>query len=264
MVSTALTLALLVTLVPSSFADEATRRAQEELRKRNLYFGDINGQTNPELIEALKRYQTRKGFESTGQLDEETASSLKIQIATSNQNTPQPLPDVPVLKSDIAREMAEPDQAKLDVETREEPAPEKSSPPPAEFLTKAEQGQQNRITNFVQKYLHDAEGDDVNLQVSYYSFPVQYFDHGLASREFVTKDTANYCKRWPQRQYTLIGPVKCNPSEGKDEIQVEFTISFKVSSGNRVGNGKTRNLWTIRSDHENFKILVINEQRLHD
>src|SRR5205085_6526047 len=52
---------LLVTVV-QLFADEATRRAQEELRKRNLYFGDINGQSNPEFTEALKDYQMRKGF----------------------------------------------------------------------------------------------------------------------------------------------------------------------------------------------------------
>ena len=61
-----------VTIAPGLFfcnpavrADEQTRRAQEELRKRNLYFGDINGQMNRELTEALKRYQTRKGFNSS-------------------------------------------------------------------------------------------------------------------------------------------------------------------------------------------------------
>jgi len=246
------------------FADEPTRRAQEELRKRNLYFGDVNGQVNPELVEALKRYQTRKGFDPSGDLDEETANSLKIQLATSTKNAPQPLPDVPVLKSDVAREMAEPDRAKLEAENQEEVAPEKSPAPPGEFLTKQEQAQQDRITNFVQKYLRDAETDDVDLQVSYYAFPVQYFDHGLASREFVIKDTRNYCKRWPKRKYTLIGPVKSMPSDKPGEIQVEFTINFSVADDRRRANGKTRNLWTIRSDQENCKILVINEQRLHD
>src|SRR5207237_2708954 len=115
------------------WADEPTRRAQEELRKRNLYFGDVNGQMSPELVEALKRYQARKGFNPTGQLDEETANSLKIQLATADQKTPQPLPDVTVLKSDVAREMAEPDRAKLEAENQEQAAPEKSPAPPAEF-----------------------------------------------------------------------------------------------------------------------------------
>ena len=246
------------------FADEPTRRAQEELRKRNLYFGDVNGQMNPEMMEALKRYQTRKGFNSTGQLDDETASSLKIQVASSNKSTPEPLPDVPVLKSDVAREIAEPDTAKLEAATEDETPASTSPAPPAEFLTKQEQSQQDRITKFVEQYLHDAETDDVDLQVSYYAFPVQYFDHGKAGREFVAKDTANYVKRWPKRKYTLLGPVKFLPGEKAAEVEVEFTINFSVSNGARVANGKTRNLWTIQPDRENFKILAINEQRLHD
>src|SRR5436305_9697093 len=94
-------------------ADEATRRAQEELRKRNLYFGDIDGQTKSELIEALKHYQQRKGFEPTGKLNEETASSLKVRISITKADSERPLPDVPVLKSDAARELAEPDSAAL-------------------------------------------------------------------------------------------------------------------------------------------------------
>ena len=37
-------------------ADETVRQVQEELRKRNLYFGNIDGQTSPVLVDALKRY----------------------------------------------------------------------------------------------------------------------------------------------------------------------------------------------------------------
>lgn len=243
-------------------ADEPTRRAQEELRKRNLYFGDINGQTNPELIEALKRYQTRKGFNATGELDGETASSLKIGIAATKQNVPHPLPDVPVLKSDIARDLAEPDEAQLQAAAEEEAT---SSPaPPAEAPSKAEELQGQRITKFVQDYLHDAEGDDVDLQVRYYAFPIQYFDHGRASHEFVVRDTRNYVKRWPQRKYTLVGPVRFVASDKGNQIEVEFTITFSVANGKQAANGKTRNVWKMRSERENFKILAINEQRLHD
>ena len=59
-------------------ADEKIRQAQEELRKRNLYFGNVDGQESPELGAALKRYQTRKGFAVTGSVDNETATSLHI------------------------------------------------------------------------------------------------------------------------------------------------------------------------------------------
>ncbi len=241
------------------FADEATRRAQEELRKRNLYFGDINGQTNPDLMEAIKRFQARKGFTATGELDEETARSLKIEIAALKKG--EPLPDVPVLKSDSARELADPDNAALQSEVETEPSP---VAPPAESPSDEDPSLAERITQFVEQYLKDGETNDVDLQVRYYTFPVQYFDHGKASREFVIKDTRNYVNRWPQRKYALIGPVKYLKTQRANQFQVEFTINFDVSNANRRAHGKTRNLWTIQSERENFKILVINEQRLHD
>ena len=41
-------------------ADETTRQIQEELRKRNLYFGNIDGQSSPVLIDALKTAITKR------------------------------------------------------------------------------------------------------------------------------------------------------------------------------------------------------------
>src|SRR2546423_3439096 len=87
-------------------ADETVRQVQEELRKRNLYFGNIDGQTSPVLVDALKRYQTRKGFTVTGKVDKDTANSLHIQATTVTATAP-PLPDMPVLKSDTARALSE-------------------------------------------------------------------------------------------------------------------------------------------------------------
>ena len=55
-------------------ADENIRQAQEALRKRNLYFGNVNGRENAEFATAFKRYQSRKGFPATGTWMTNTAS----------------------------------------------------------------------------------------------------------------------------------------------------------------------------------------------
>ena len=55
---------LIVAISGTLRADETVRQVQEELRKRNLYFGNIDGQESPELAGALKRYQKRKGLRS--------------------------------------------------------------------------------------------------------------------------------------------------------------------------------------------------------
>lgn len=87
-------------------ADEQVRQVQEELRKRNLYFGEIDGRPTSELVGALKRYQARKGFAATGQVDDETAASLHVVVQMASA-TKQNWPDLPVLRSDVAREIPE-------------------------------------------------------------------------------------------------------------------------------------------------------------
>src|SRR5256885_3000217 len=111
-------------------ADETVRQVQEELRKRNLYFGNIDGQASPVLVDALKRYQARKGFAVTGKVDRDTATSLHLETTTAA--TVASLPDVPVLKSDTASALPESQRLALQREAEEKPDLTPSPPPPAE------------------------------------------------------------------------------------------------------------------------------------
>jgi hypothetical protein len=238
-------------------ADEPTRCVQEELRKRNLYFGDIDGRMSVELSGAIKRYQTRKNLDVTGEVDEQTAHSLNVALASKQREAPQRWPDVPVLKSDAARELSEPQRRALEKqnEAEAEAAPAES-PHPSQNLTP------ERVTKFVERYLRDGETGDIDLQVGYYDFPVKYFDHGAVNRDFVWRDTRNYVKRWPTRHYQLIGPVSFAAGAKEDETQVQFSIAFTVKNARAGVTGQTRNFWTIRPvAGEKFKIIAIREQR---
>ena len=83
-------------------AQDDVRSVQEELRRRGLYFGDVNGRESAELQEATKRYQKRKGFAATGRPDRETLKSLGLVPRSPNEPAPQELawPAEPVLPSD--------------------------------------------------------------------------------------------------------------------------------------------------------------------
>src|SRR5947207_12872680 len=83
-------------------ADEETRQVQEELRKRHLFFRDIDGRPSHEYALAVKRYQQRMGFAQTGVPDDVTLYSLGIGEPPSPAEGAGNLPDVPVLKSDAA------------------------------------------------------------------------------------------------------------------------------------------------------------------
>jgi peptidoglycan hydrolase-like protein with peptidoglycan-binding domain len=259
-------LCLLISIPGVLRADETLRQVQEELRKRNLYFGNIDGQASPVLIDALKRYQTRKGFAVTGNVDQDTATSLHIQAAPVAVTAL--LPDVPVLKSDTASALPESERLALQKQAEESPDLTPSPPPPAESPAPDQDLTPERVNKFVQDYLRDGETDDVAAQVKYYAFPVRYFDHGTVPEQFVRKDTTNYVRRWPERKYTLTGPVNFFASGKDGETEVEFSIGFDLRSGARTtknrATGHTKNWWTIQAKGDDLKIVAIREARLRE
>jgi len=260
-------LVLFVALASPARADETVRQVQEELRKRNLYFGNVDGQTSPVLIDALKRYQARKGFGVTGKVDNDTATSLHIKAADVASS--ETLPDVPILRSDTASVLPESQRRALQRDAEEKGGDRASTPPPpAESPSSAQDLTPERVNKFVADYLRDGATQDVASQVKYYAFPVRYFDHGLVSEEFVTKDTANYVKRWPERNYTLVEPVHFFAAGTEGETEIDFTISFELRSDARKTKnraaGRTKNSWTVRSEGDDLKIVTIQEERLRE
>ena len=267
------------------------REVQEELRKRNLFFGDIDGAVSPQLTNALRRYQARKGFTVTGTPDATTTASLQIEsspgappqgaaiaraepgdtpsaISTSatqvSGGEPQPVraaESVSATQAASANEAA----AELVAQARGEaawadlpvtPEPPAEAPTPPDLITA------DRVNRFVETYLSDGETDDIGLQVWFYRFPVKYFDHGLVNQDFVVKDTQAYVKRWPERKYNIVGPINFTTSGPEGETQIEFTIDYTVRNKGRTASGRTKNFWTVRTTGEEMKIIAIREEHI--
>ncbi len=253
---------LLIFVTSVALGNEQVRQVQEELRRRNRYFGDIDGRPTPELAAALKRYQQRKGFSPTGQIDETTASSLSVQIATLTVGDGAQLPDVPVLKSDRAREIPQETRIALEQQAEQNPDQITVPPPPAEQPPPSQDLTPERVTKFVENYLQDGEGDDIAAQTRYFNYPLDYFDHGQVGADFVRKDVTNYVRRWPERKYMLTDPVSFVAAAAEGETKVEFVIAFSLQNAKTSAQGRTRNFWTIRPEGDELKIVDIREERL--
>lgn len=248
----------LVLSAASSIADEQVRAVQEELRKRNLYFGDVDGLERPELANALKRYQARKGFAVTGSISDETATSLNVAPSARAARRPPALPNVPVLRSDRARDLPPEQRVALEEKVDLTPSPPAESPPPAQ------ESSAERIQALIEQYLRDSEGGDIAAQTRYFAYPVEYFDHGPVEAAFVQKDVENYLKRWPQRKYALEAPVALMAKTPDGKTHVAFPIAFQVRNNKHTAQGRTRNHWTLREENGELKIVAIREERLRE
>jgi hypothetical protein len=175
---------------------------------------------------------------------------------------------MPVLKSDTASALPESQRLALQREAEEKPDFIAGPPAPAESPAAGQDLTPDRVNKFVQDYLRDAEGPDVPAQIKYYAFPVRYFDHGTVTEQFVTRDTSDYVRRWPQRKYTLNGPVNFFASGSEGETTVEFTIAFELLSPKRAAknkaSGRTKNWWTLKANGDELKIVAIREERLRE
>jgi len=280
------------------------REVQDELRKRNLFFGDLDGRMTPQLSGALKRYQKRKGFEPTGAFDDPTVASLQIRSASAAAvaaTEPQATPAADAIgvstastqadaakrettivanatttisapETTVAAETVAASEASSTTEAAAELLTERSGrswadlpvvpEPPAEAPPASTELTSERVTRFVETYLSDGETDDIALQVWFYSFPADYFQHGRVGQDFVVNDTRGYVKRWPQRKYRIVGPVNFAGSGKEGESTIEFTIDYTVGNKDGTKSGRTRNFWTVRANGEDMKIVAIREEHL--
>lgn len=71
-------------------ADDQLRAVQQQLKDQGFFYGDVDGESGPETIAAIRRYQIRNGLEVTGEPDQETLSALKIPGAAASQPAREP------------------------------------------------------------------------------------------------------------------------------------------------------------------------------
>jgi Putative peptidoglycan binding domain len=228
-----------------AFADEETRQVQEELRKRHLFFRDIDGRQTPEYAMALKRYQQRQGFAQTGYADEVTLYSLGIGEAAPPAEGARDLPDLPVLKSDAA--LHEPRPTRPPVPTKAQNASD---------VAKAE------IRNFLRRYFDACQSLSPDDELAFYAERVEYFDHGVVDKPYIRNELAVYDQRWPSRKYNLGDSLRVVRSGNNTiaKIRVAFDVSNPEHS--RKANGRTDDTINLAKRGDSLEIVSIKEARV--
>ena len=211
-------------------ADDQVRSTQEELRRRNVYFGEIDGAPSPELTAALKHYQARKGFAATGQPDAETLRSLDLLPRQPGEAPPKELawPREPVLKSDVTIDVPRAAES-IARETGVSPssiapaAGEKGSPHsrgprsarPAALADAGDSAPPGRsrdrhakppaIGEFINDYLKAAGRNDLHEEIRFYADHLTYFHNGSLDRRIVERTLRDYDRHWSRRRTSSVG-----------------------------------------------------------
>jgi len=228
-----------------AFADEETRQVQEELRKRHLFFRDIDGRQSPEYSMALKRYQQRQGFAQTGSADEVTLYSLGIGEAAPPAEGTRDLPDFPVLKSDAA--LHEPRPTRAPVPTKEQNA---------SAVAKAE------IRSFLRRYFDACQSPNADDELAFFAEHVEYFDHGVVDKPYIRNELAVYDQRWPGRKYTVGDSLRVVRSGNNTIAKIRVAFDVANSEHGRKADGRTDDTFSLAKRGDSLEIVSIKEARV--
>ncbi|HEV7868510.1 MAG TPA: peptidoglycan-binding domain-containing protein [Chthoniobacteraceae bacterium] len=278
----------------SAQADEQVRAVQEELRRRSIYNGDIDGRRSPELGEALKRYQKRKGFSETGQEDPDTLRSLALVPRSPNDPPPKEIswPAETVLKSDEKIDVAQ-EAAALAEETGIAPESvalgetqvvagrktRSAKRQPSRRVTAASKGKRSRplaqtaargtqmidereLRSFIEGYIRALRDDDLQEELRFYSDRVNYFANGEVDRRLVERTLRAYYKRWPKRRYSLLEGLRYAFDPARAQIVVTFNVSFSLKNDRQAVKGQTENRLFINAATADPRIVAIEERRI--
>jgi hypothetical protein len=268
-------------------AQDDVRSVQEELRRRGLYFGDVNGRESAELQEATKRYQKRKGFTATGKPDRETLKSLGLVPRSPNEPAPQELawPAEPVLPSDekidpvaIAKSLSEEtgiapaavvskNSAQRRAASARTKTPNSNSPAPTAIMDEKRPANSPNIapeglTRFVSDYFAAMSSNDIKRQLKFYADNVDYYRNGKIDRRIVEQTLRRYQARWPNRRYTMGTSIRYSPINTRGEIVMTFPVTFTLKDGRRTVKGSTDNRLAISAATLDPRIASISEQRI--
>ena len=240
-----LSLLLVIFLGPSARGDEITRQVQEELRKRHLFFRDIDGRPSLDYALAIKRYQQRQGFAQSGVADEMTLYSLGIGEPASPAEGATELPDVPVLKSDAALP-----------ETKPLPPPVPTKASTASDVAKAE------ISNFIRRYFAACQSPSPQDELAFYADRVEYFDHGAVDKAYIQNELAVYNQRWPNRKYSIGNSLRV--IKGGNNTIAKFRVAFTVANEAhaRKASGRTDDTISLIKKDDSLQIVSIKEARV--
>ena len=274
-------------------ADDELRSVQEELRRRKLYFGNIDGRASGELDEAARRYQQRKALPQAGPKDPETLRSLGLVERRAGEVPPKELeyPEEPVLKSDetinvtvASRELSReagvepvsvvgeklPEHREVSRTVRRDrsraAAPDQRISSRGRSVSRSSR-EDSRIepaemTKFARDYLKAMSRNDLRGELRFYADRLDYYYNQNIDRRLVEHSLRRYYQRWPRRSYKIGENVDFAVLPGTAEIVLKFSVDFSLKGHGRKVKGRTLNQLVINAATSDPRIVSISERRL--
>ena len=247
-------LALFFVATLSLRADNGVRDVQTRLTAGGFYFGEINGRYDSETAAGVTRYQIRNGLQITGKLDQATRYALGLSATEPKIPTPR-------FGQDVWRYLRKSDQVAINKMIAEEPAKKpKPNQPAAVSATSPDRGRDERLHDYIAAFVLAGLDPQVGAETEFFADRVSYFGEAGVTREKIRRDLERYNERWPERAFTLAGPLDVRAV--RERLKVTFPLRYELRNGSRSAAGKVwKTLLLEETGHDDLQIVAVNEHK---
>jgi hypothetical protein len=244
-------------------ADDSIRDVQTRLKAGGFYSGEINGRYDSETAAGVTRYQIRNGLKITGKLDQATRYALGVTTA-------EPKTPMPRFGDDVWRALRKSDQVAIDKMIAEEAAKKPKQPavvsvnspsprPPTPPIS-SDRGRDERLHDYIAAFVLAGLDSQVGAETEFFADRVDYFgEHGV-TREKIRHDLQRYNEHWPERAFTLAGPLDVRPMG--ERLKVTFPLRYELRNGSKTASGKVwKTLVLENAGRDDFQIVAVNERK---
>jgi peptidoglycan hydrolase-like protein with peptidoglycan-binding domain len=246
-------------------ADDSVRDVQTRLKAGGFYFGEINGRYDSETAAGVTRYQIRNGLKITGKLDQPTRYALGVTAT-------EPKTPMPRFGEDVWRALRKSDQVAINKMITEEAAKKQKptqppavsatspSPKPSGPATSSERGRDERLHDYIAAFVLAGLDSQVGAETEFFADRVNYFGEPNVTREKIRRDLQRYNERWPERAFTLAGPLDVRPVG--ERLKVTFPLRYELRKSSKTATGKVwKTLLLEKTGRDDFQIVAVNERK---
>jgi peptidoglycan hydrolase-like protein with peptidoglycan-binding domain len=233
-------------------ADPKIAAVQQALKSHVLFLGEVTGEIDNATAAAITRFQARRGFEVTGELNEETLKALgldgapPVSAATSEPSSTRPEP---------WRELREQDKEFLkELNSAQQPQTDGQA---------LEADSLEQIRDFIAGFVVVGIDENVEAELQFYAPKANYYDSGVVTKDFIRRDIRRYNQKWPTRRYWLVGDIRVLNDPQADPVEVQYRIRYAVKNQQQERTGTAIKTVKLQRTSDGLEITSVREKTLN-
>src|SRR3984957_8319561 len=127
-------------------------------------------------------------------------------------------------------------------------------------VTYSENEENGSLARFIAEFIRAGESGSGDGQTDYYASPCDYFENGQCTHESISRELQDYNRKWPSRQYQLLGAPMVNVTNRGDQYEVAFRVSFTLRNRGKAASGICYFRAQVVHHENSFLITTIREK----